>query len=295
MKKVVLFVMTQKGFEVAKRAIEVGKDIIDFIVIGTDSNVKDDYSQQIIKLARSNNVKYFLRNEAATVDDDTYIFAISWRWMIKHPMNRLIVFHDSILPKYRGFAPLVNMLINGEPEIGVSAIFGANEYDRGHIIAQKTSKIEYPIKIFEAIQLNIVNFTSLAEDIILKISKEEDLVGTAQNENNVTYSIWRDNDDYRIDWSQSSEKIKRFIDAVGSPYLGAYTSTSQGEELRVLEAEVIDDVFCELRHVGKVISVKDGLPTVICGKGLLRINQANYIAPENKPYLPMESFRVKFL
>ena len=295
MKKVVLFVMTQKGFEVAKRAIEVGKDIIDFIVIGTDSNVKDDYSQQIIRLAKSNNVKYFLRNEAVRVDVDTYIFAISWRWMIKHPMNRLIVFHDSILPKYRGFAPLVNMLINGEPEIGVSAIFGANEYDRGHIIAQKSSKIEYPIKIFDAIQLNIVNFTALAEEIILKISKEEDLVGIAQNENDVTYSIWRDNDDYRIDWSQSSEKIKRFIDAVGSPYLGAFTSTSHGEELRVLEAEVIDDVFCELRHVGKVIFVNDGLPTVICGRGLLRITKANYIDPENKPYLPMKSFRVKFL
>jgi methionyl-tRNA formyltransferase len=295
MKKIVLLVMTEKGFEVVKRAIEVRKDIIDFIVIGTDSNVENDFSEQIIELARSENVKFFLRNKEPSVDDDTYIFAISWRWMISHPMNKLVVFHDSILPKYRGFVPLVNMLINGESQIGVSAIFGSSEYDRGYLIAQKSSKIEYPITIFEAIQLNNQNFIALVEEIILKILDGENLVGTPQNENEATYSIWRDTDDYRIDWSKSSDEIKRFIDAVGSPYLGASTSTSRGEDVRVLEAEVIDDVFCELRHVGKVIFITDGLPTVICGKGLLRINRAHLVGLENETYLPMKSFRVKFL
>ena len=77
--------------------------------------------------------------------------AVSWRWMIKHPKNKLIVFHDSILPKYRGFAPLVNMLINGEKEIGVSAIFGADEYD-SEIISEKTT-ISYPIKIQKPFRL----------------------------------------------------------------------------------------------------------------------------------------------
>ena len=82
---------------------------------------------------------------------------------------------------------------------------------------------------------------------------------------------------------------------MGSPYLGASSSTSRGEDVRVLEAEVIDDVFCELRHVGKVIFITDGLPTVICGKGLLRINRAHLVGSENETYLPMKSFRVKFL
>ena len=42
--------------------------------------------------------------------------------MIKNSEN-LIVFHDSLLPKYRGFAPLVSQLINGEEYLGVTAIF----------------------------------------------------------------------------------------------------------------------------------------------------------------------------
>ena len=287
--------MTKKGFEVLKNTIEVNAEILDFIVVGTDSNVKNDFSEQIIELARNAEVNFYLRGEEPNVDNNSYIFAISWRWMINHPIHKLVIFHDSILPKYRGYAPLVNMLINGEKKIGVSAIFGASEYDRGDLISQKSSKIEYPITITEAIDLNNRNFIELVKEIILKISDGEDLVGIPQNENEATYSIWRDEDDYEIDWNKSSDEIKRLIDAVGYPYLGARTSTSKVEKIRILEAEVVDDVECELRHFGKVISTSEGLPTVICGEGLLRINKACYVDSESKSYLPMKSFRIKFV
>ena len=295
MNKVVFYMMTEKGFEVLRTVIEVNPSIIDFVVIGTDSNVKNDFSEAIIELARKSNVDFFIRGEEPVVDKDKYVIAISWRWMISHPINKLVVLHDSILPKYRGFAPLVNMLINGEPQIGVSAIFGATEYDKGDLIAQKTSNIEHPITISEAIDLNNRNFIELIEKIVHIISNDEQLIGVPQRENDASYSIWRDDDDYEIDWSKSSVEIKRLIDAVGYPYLGARTSTTKGEKIRVLKAEVVEDVHCELRHFGKVIFVNDGLPTIICGNGLLRITEAYYFDDEGKSYLPMESFRIKFV
>lgn len=295
MKKVVFYVMTEKGFEVLRKAIEVNPHIIDFVVIGSDSNVKSDFSEEIIELAKNSNLKFFTRGEGPVVDKDKYVIAISWRWMINHPINKLVVFHDSILPKYRGFSPLVNMLINGEPQIGVSAIFGATEYDKGELISQKISSVEYPITISEAINLNNKNFVKLVEEIIHKISNDESLIGVPQKEADASYSIWRDDDDYEIDWTNSSFKIKRLIDAVGYPYLGARTSTTKGEKIRVLKAEIVDDVHCELRHVGKVIFVNDGLPTVICGEGLLRITEAYYFDDEGKSYLPVKSFRIKFV
>ena len=294
MKKVVFYVMTEKGFEVLRKAIEVNPCIIDFVVIGTDSNVKNDFSEAIIELAKNSNVDFFIRGEEPIVDKDKYVIAIAWRWMINHPISKLVVFHDSILPKYRGFAPLVNMLINGELQIGVSAIFGATEYDKGNLIAQKISEIEYPITISEAIDLNNRNFIELAEKIVHTISNNEQLIGVPQKEDDASYSIWRDDDDYEIDWSKSSFEIKRLIDAVGYPYLGARTSTTKGEKIRVLKAEVVEDVCCELRHFGKVIFVNDGLPTVICGNGLLRITEAYYF-DDGKSYLPMKSFRIKFM
>lgn len=294
MNKIILYIMTKKGLEVLRRAAEINMDIIDYIVVGTDSNIENDFSKQIIELAQNANIKFFMQGEEPIPDKDKYIFAISWRWIINHPVDKLIVFHDSLLPKYRGFAPLVNMLINGEKNIGVTALFGASEYDKGNIILQKSSKIDYPIKICEAIELNIENYISLAEEIISALLDGKELKGIIQDEKEATYSIWRDEDDYKIDWSKSSDEIKRLIDAIGYPYSGAITSNSKGERIRILDAEIIDDVFCEVRHPGKVIFINKGIPTVICGQGLLQINEAYYAGTKSKTYLPMKSFRVKF-
>lgn len=295
MEKIVFYIMTEKGFEVLKRVITINLEIIEYIVVGIDSNVKKDFSNEIMELAKVSNLRFYKRGEEPAADKDIYIFAISWRWMIDHPSHRLVVFHDSILPKYRGFSPLVNMLINGEKRIGVSAIFGASEYDRGDLISQQSSNIEYPIKIHQAIQLNNKNYIRLIEKIITQVSLGGDLIGVPQNEGEATYSIWRGDDDYNIDWRKSAHEIKRFIDSVGYPYFGAQTTDSNGDKIRVLESEVVNDVVCELRHVGKVIFIDGGLPTVICGKGLLRINQACYVGCENNSYLPMKSFRIKFV
>ena len=86
----------------------------------------------------------------------------------------------------------------------------------------------------------------------------KELKGIIQDEKEATYSIWRDEDDYKIDWSKSSDEIKRLIDAIGYPYSGAITSNSKGERIRILDAEIIDDVFCEVRHPGKVIFINKG-------------------------------------
>ena len=295
MNKVVFYVMTEKGFEVFKHAISIKINLISFVVVGKDHSLRNDYSDDIIKLSKENNIDYFFKGQEPQIDKKDYVFAIAWRWMIDHPTNKLIVFHDSLLPKYRGFAPLINMLINGEKEIGVSAIFGSANYDSGNLIAQQKMTINYPIKIYNAIKLNNVNYLKLVEMLINKILNGKQLKGVPQNNHQATYSIWRDSDDFNIDWNQSSEDIKRFIDALGYPYNGATCSTSNGIKLKIINAEIVDDVKCELRHIGKVIFIKQGKPTIICGKGLLQITEA-YEIKDNKVvnFLPIKSFRVKF-
>jgi methionyl-tRNA formyltransferase len=57
----------------------------------------------------------------------------------------LVVFHDSILPQYRGFNPLVSALINGDSRVGVTAM-GTDEFDKGDIIGQRTIAINIPSK-----------------------------------------------------------------------------------------------------------------------------------------------------
>jgi len=293
-KYLVLNLMTEKGFEVLKTIIRF-KNLIAFVIIGKDASVIDDYSEKITTLCIDNNIEFYYRENYPKIDKNIYVMAVSWPWMIKHPKNKLIVFHDSILPKYRGFAPLVNMLINGEKEIGVSAIFGADEYDQGEIISQKKTTIVYPIKIQEAIYINNENFKSLVLEIVEKISADKDISSIPQKESESSYSIWRDYEDYFVDWSKSSNEIKRLIDAVGFPYLGARSKLSDGSEISIKDAEVISDVDCELRHIGKVIFVEKGCPIVICGSGLLKITDASFVETnESSQFLPLKKFRIRF-
>ena len=88
----------------------------------------------------------------------------------------------------------------------------------------------------------------------------------------LTYSLWRDEDDYRVDWYKSAEDIDRFIDAVGYPYSGAFSLIHE-QKVRIIDADPIEDVQVENRIPGKVIFIENGKPVIVCGKGLLRVNE----------------------
>lgn len=290
--KISLFLMTKKGYDVLLSIINFGlSNIIDKIIISKDINVDNDYYIDIQSLAKKHNIPCYDRKDNYVITS-SYCFAISWRWLISLSKNtRLIVFHDSLLPKYRGFAPLVNMLINKEPEIGVTAIFADAEFDAGDIIAQKRININYPIKISDAINIITPLYSELICDLLKKIQNDEKLIGTKQDENNATYSLWRDEEDYRIDWSKDSESIQRHIDSVGFPYKRA--STLVNDKLyRIGDVEIIPDVFVENRNIGKILFVRDGCPIVVCGKGLLKIKE---LTDENgNSILPLKKFRIRF-
>ena len=55
------------------------------------------------------------------------------------------------------------------------------------------------------------------------IINDEEINSISQMESEATYSVWRDEDDYLIDWTEDSDRIKRSIDALGFPYKGAKT------------------------------------------------------------------------
>ncbi len=95
-------------------------------------------------------------------------------------------------------------------------------------------EVNYPVKINQV----IANISQLYIQLILKVFNEYKLKGEIlssykQNEEDVTYSLWRDEQDYIIDWSKSAEFIHRFINAVGYPYKGAST-LMDGKKLELL-------------------------------------------------------------
>src|SRR5215472_4617343 len=80
-------------------------------------------------------------------------FLVGWQFLLPHADSDVIIFHDSLLPRYRGFAPTTTALIKGDTEIGVTAISPSEAVDEGPIFGQKSTSISYPIKIKEALSL----------------------------------------------------------------------------------------------------------------------------------------------
>jgi methionyl-tRNA formyltransferase len=175
------------------------------------------------------------------------------------------------LPKYRGFAPLVNSLINKELRGGVTALYADVNYDEGRIIAQKSVEFVYPLKIEVAIKQIEPLYFDLVNEIYQSIQDGKPILASEQDHSNATYSLWLDQEDYFIDWQWSAEKIKRFVDAVGFPYDGAKARLNE-KIIKFEEVEVVEDVYVEHRerHIGKVIFI-DMAPIIVCTTGLLKL------------------------
>lgn len=286
--------MTQKGFSVLKSIVEAGDtNFIDKIIIGRDTNISNDYHDEIKRLCTQSNIKCFTRSENISVKSD-FAIAVSWRWVINSisEFTKLIILHDSILPKYRGFSPLVNTLIAGEEEIGVTAFFATDDFDKGDIIAQKKLTIKYPLKIAEAINKITPIYSSIVIGIIHSLKENKRIESRPQNEKEASYSLWRDSKDYFINWNWSSEKIARFVNALGDPYDGAKCMLEQ-KVIRINEIELYPDLYIENRDVGKVLMIKKNRPIVVCKKGLVRIVDAEYIN-EGVSIFPLKKFRNRF-
>jgi methionyl-tRNA formyltransferase len=296
MSKIALLLLGKKGFKVLQDICDSnGLNLLTDVVASRDSGVDNDFYDEIRDFCIFKGVLFHdrLSQSFSTSEYEGYLIAVGWKWMLPSG-NKVLVIHDSILPRYRGFAPLVNTLINGELVIGATAVFADVHYDKGKIVAQYSKSICYPIKICEAIELMCNVYIEIARRLIDAISKNEILKGIEQNESLASYSLWRDEHDYWIDWAWDAEKIKRFVDAVGVPYAGARTFCNDVIAI-INSVELIEDVQINDRcsAVGKVIFIRDIYPVVVCGQGLIKITDMKTLQGES--LMPLKNFRTRFV
>jgi methionyl-tRNA formyltransferase len=215
-----------------------------------------------------------LETRHPVLQPENLTFMVGWQHLLRAVTPSTVVFHDSLLPRYRGFAPTVTALIKGDREIGVTALSPAEVLDAGPIIAQRALPISYPIKIATALQLQAGLMVDIAADIVEQWRRGE-LASTPQREDMATFSIWRDDTDYEIDWSNSADAIERFVNAVGYPYAGARTTVGRSATIRVSDVTILPDMHFEIREAGKIWRLDNGHPVVICGSGMLRIDNCH--------------------
>lgn len=286
-----IFSLGEKGFNIIKSIHTQFPNHMFVCVIGKDKGIENDFSSELEKFCQSQSIPYSFRGDTYP-NDFNYALAIGWRWIINGiHQEKLIVFHDSLLPRYRGFAPLVNALLNREKQVGVTALYGAADYDCGAIIDQLSMFVRYPTSI----QYEISKITRLYVDLAISVVNKAvngEIRGNAQDEDLASYSLWRDEDDYKINWNLSAEDIEHFVNCVGKPYRGAICYIN-GTLVRIHRCKAMPDLTIENRAVGKVIFLRNGLPTVVCGSGTLLVEDIKN--EDGKSILPLKSIRTRFL
>ena len=148
--------------------------------------------------------------------------------------------HASLLPRWRGAAPIQRAILAGDSETGV-AIMQMNEgLDTGDVLLEKRCDI-LPTDTAESLhdKLAIIG----AESILEALNNLTDLTLAPQESDGITYAKKLNKQEAWIDWSQSAMEIDRMIRAF-NPYpiaqCQAQSTKFENKTLRILEAEVVD-------------------------------------------------------
>jgi methionyl-tRNA formyltransferase len=195
------------------------------------------------------------------------------RNVYSRPRLGSFVFHDSLLPNYRGFSPTVWALINGEKQTGVSLFAISEGVDAGDIVDQRAVPIGPDSTIAEVMQQVTQTYIEMLETNIQPL-----IAGTAprhpQDHSRATFTCKRTPQDNEIDWTLSTDTIYNLIRASGAPYPGAYTYLN-GKKLMVWSAARLDSPQRYLGSIpGRVVEVRPWSGSVVLtGDGSLLLRQ----------------------
>jgi methionyl-tRNA formyltransferase len=293
--RIIIYALGQKGLEVLAVLAKHSHVEIITCIIGKDAGVENDFSKDILLFCEKSGIPCTSKLDfVPKLGVYDFALAVGWRRLIQGvPPTKLLVFHDSLLPRYRGFAPLVSALLNREAEVGLTILLGAEKYDTGDIVLQLGMPIVYPTCISAETDRMAKLYGQAASLLVEKVATTNVVSCTSpQNEHDASYSLWRNDEDYRIDWTSSAEDIEHFIACVGKPYRGASTDF-QGEIVRIYSAKAYPDVRVENRKVGKVIFINNDFPVVVCGRGLLALLDIK--DSQGRAVLPLASIRTRFI
>lgn len=172
-----------------------------------------------------------------------YVFSFHYRCMLGRPILALarrgaLNMHGSLLPKYRGRAPVNWAVLHGERETGATLHYMVDKPDAGDIVAQQAVPI-----LPDDTAREVSDKVTVAAEICLDAVLPALLAGTAPRlPNDIargSYFGGRTPADGRIDWSCSAHEIHNLVRAVAPPYPGAITRVA-GAPARILRTRVLD-------------------------------------------------------
>ncbi|MCA6935637.1 bifunctional UDP-4-amino-4-deoxy-L-arabinose formyltransferase/UDP-glucuronic acid oxidase ArnA [Pectobacterium versatile] len=198
------------------------------------------------------------------------IFSFYYRTLLSDDILQLPAFgafnlHGSLLPRYRGRAPVNWVLVNGETQTGVTLHKMVSRADAGDIVAQSVVAIDDEDT---ALALHGKCRTAAAALLAqqLPLIRSREITLTPQDESRASYFGRRTAADGLIDWHKSAREINNLIRAVTEPYPGAFTFLGE-RNVTIWRARVVKDKIGG--EPGAIISTS---PLVVaCGEDALEI------------------------
>jgi len=203
--------------------------------------------------------------------------------LLKAPTYNSVNVHASLLPKYRGAAPIHYAVLEGEEKTGVTIMYMEKEMDAGDIISQR----ELPITeeddtgaLFE--KLSLLGRDLLMDTLPAIFAGENESI--PQNEDEVSYSPMISKEQERIDWKNTARDIFNHVRAL-RPRPGAYTMLA-GERFKVWDTQVIDKETT--KDPGTIETVDKKNLHVACGDGT--VLSLNEVQPAGKKRLDVANY-----
>lgn len=199
------------------------------------------------------------------------------------PKYGCINVHASLLPAYRGAAPIQWAVLDGQKESGVTIMYMNEGLDTGDILLQKRvslSPVETGGSLYDTLS---VMGAELLTEAIPKIV-DGTLTAVPQGEMTTAYAKQLTKEMGRLDFTRPAEELERYIRGL-NPWPGTYTQLD-GKTFKIWRAEVVTLTDSSL-EIGTVTDITKKSFTFVTGKGGLRVLE---LQPEGKRRMTTEEF-----
>jgi len=179
--------------------------------------------------------------------------------LLNLPQKGFVNIHPSLLPKYRGAAPIQRAIINGEKVTGVTTFFMNEQMDAGDIILQTKTDIGENETFYE-LQARLAQAGADLVIETLKLIENDNLQATPQDTTGVTLARKIKKEDCLINWDRSAIDIHNLIRGL-STEPGAYTCF-RGKRVKVLKSMIASSFAnnaTSTSNPGQILSIKKNL------------------------------------
>ncbi len=193
--------------------------------------------------------------------------------VLKIPRLYALNIHASLLPKYRGAAPIQWVIINGEGSSGISIIRMNEKLDEGDIIAQEEIRLEKEDNALSLEKkLSVLSCKKILE--VLNSIKEKKITFSKQDSSKASFAPKLEKNDGAIDWKIDASAIYNQIRGC-LPWPVAFTNF-KGKRIKIFAAQISSG--SSSGKPGEVVSLDDTSISVACASGVIAIEE---LQPEN--------------